>query len=60
MMPKPTKFDLPKGPVSDEASAAQEKFPSTFAYHPPSSFQPPARGSMRMDRPRGGKGPRND
>ena len=58
-MKKPKSFTLPKAPVGEATKAAQAQFgsPGLFAHHPPA--QPGGRPQPRMERPRGGKGPRN-
>ena len=49
---------MPRAPVGGSArvAAATLRPPFAYAHHPPGVEKP---GSPRMERPRGGKGPRN-
>ena len=49
---------MPRAPVGGSARTAAAIFPAPagYAYHAPGVEKP---GSPRMERPRGGKGPRN-
>ena len=57
-LPKPTKFAMPHAPVGESARIAAALFPAPagYAYHAPAIDKP---GNPRMERPHGGKGPRN-
>jgi len=50
---------LPAAPVSENVKKVRRQYgaPGLFAHHPPSESG--SRSPLRMERPRGGKGPRN-